>query len=886
MRNLRAWCLRLAGIFQRDRRDRELAEEIDSHIQMHVEENLRAGMSQEEARRQALLKFGSIEAVKEEYRDRRGLPTLELLAQDLRYGARMLRKNPSFTIIAILTLALGIGANTVIFNIVNSAILRPLPFPNADRLVSLYWRTPQFGNSSVPYPNFLDWQHDNRTFRSMAMWRQDNFNLTGSGEAQRIAGMMISASFFDVLGIQPVKGRTFTSQEDQLGVGPVVLVSERMWKTRFGSSPEILGQVLTLNGRPHSVVGVVPASLRIDRENDVFVPIGQWTDPLFRDRKIGMGTRVIGELKPGFTLKQAAADMDAIALNLAKAYPDADAGTGVNLLPLKDDMVGDLRPVLLVLLGAVGFVLLIACVNVANLLLARSTGRTREFAVRAALGASRARVIRQLLTESVLLALMGGVIGAALATWGTQPALALLPSALPLVVHVDLDARVLVFAIAVSMLTGILFGLAPAWKTSDPNLQEALKEGGRGVVTARHRAQSVFIVTEVALALILLIGAGLMIRSLSHLWKVDPGFDPHNVLTFEVGLPSSDKPDPEAVRQRDRMLSEKLSTIPGVDSASVMLGSLPMSGDSELPFWMDGQPKPASDSEMSWSLFYGVGADYFKTMRIPLMRGRLISERDTINSPLVIVIDETFAKTYFPGQDPVGKRINLLIFGSAEIVGVVGHIRHWGLDGGVNQKIQSELYLSYLQIPDAVMPSVSDFVQVVLRSSRSMADVMGAVRREISSLDNRQVIYGVQWMDEIVSDSLAQRRFSMLLLSIFALIALLLATIGIYGVISYLATQRTHEIGIRMALGAQPRDILQIILGQGGRMALLGILLGVLVSFGLTRLIQKLLFDVSATDPITFGLVASLLLLVTLAACCIPARRAMKVDPMVALRYE
>lgn len=886
MRRLRAYLYRFFGLFQKDQREREFATEMENHLAMHIEDNLRAGMTEQEARRVALMKLGGVEQVKEIYRDRRSLPMLEILLQDTRYALRMLRKNPGFTTVVILMLTLGIGVNTAIFSVVNAAILRPLPFANPERLVAVYQKTNQFEQESISFLNLQDWQKNNRSFTDLAGWRRDDFNLTGKGEAQHLPGLMVSASFLRLLGVQPLLGRNFSDQEDMLGAAPVILISEQLWRNRFGANPQIIGTNLTLNGKDRTLIGIVPANFRWYRAQDVYLPLGQWDDPTFRDRRIGMGTQAVARLKEGVTIAQARADMVNVAANLATTYPDSDAGTTAAVISMHEDAVGDLRGMLLVLLGAVGFVLLIACANVANLLLARSSSREREFAIRAAIGASRNRVIRQVLTESILLSAVGGVLGILLAAWGTDAILKILPATLPGLVHIHLDLSVLLFALGVSLLTGILFGLVPAWKISRPHLQETLKEGGRGLIGGSHRTQGLFIVSEIALALILLVGAGLMLRSLQHLWNVQFGFDPHNVTTFSVASPPSTKVDAELIRSRNQQLVEQLQSIPGVDSASIYFGSLPMTGDSEIPFWLEGQPKPANDNDMSWSLLYGVDTNYFRALKIPLLRGRPITAQDTHTAPTVMVIDDEFAKKYFPNQNPIGKRANLLLVGQVEIVGVVGHVKHWGADGDENAKVRAELYLSSQQFPDQIMSLAANETNVVLRTSAKTTSMMSTVREKISSINSSQVVYGVQNMEDIIADSQSSRRFSMILLSGFAAIALLLATIGIYGVVSYLVNQRTHEVGIRMAMGAQPADILRIVLGQGGKMALIGIVIGVCASFALTRLMAKLLFGVSATDPLTFLGVALLLFGVTMAACFIPAQRAMRVDPMVALRHE
>ncbi|HKS82052.1 MAG TPA: ABC transporter permease [Candidatus Acidoferrales bacterium] len=812
--------------------------------------------------------------------------------QDVRYALRMLAKSPGFLGIAILTLALGIGANTALFSVVNGVLLNPLPYPQPDRLVALYSRTSTFSESSISYPNFLDWQRSNRSLAAMAAYRSENFNLTGAGEPERVRGEMVSADFFSILGVSPVIGRGFTAQDDRPGGAPVVLLSEGFWKQKFGGSQQILGQSISLNGTPYTVVGVIPANFFFMGSNfrlsDAYSPIGQWTDPTFLDRRVGMGMDAVARLKPGFTLTQARSDLAAVAQVLSKEYPDADKDSGIVAIPLKQDMVGDVAPLLYVLLGAVGFVLLIACVNIANLLLARSTGRTREFAIRAAMGASRSRVVRQLLTEGVLLSVTGGVLGLLLAAWGTRVAIRMLPQALPRSGQVGLDTHVLIFTLALSLLAGILFGLAPALKAFQTNLQDTLREGGRGSSGRRHRLQSIFVVTETALALILLVGAGLMIRSLVALWDVNPGFNPHNLLSFGIAYPPEmQKATPDQLRSHALQLDAALAAVPGIESVSVVGGSLPMQGDSELPFWLEGQPKPSSDSDMNWALFYLGGPGYLDAMQTPMLRGRFINPQDTLHSPPVIVIDENFARKFFPGQDPLGKRVNLGILGvQAQIVGVAGHVKHWGLDSDAHNVIQAQFYFPMLQVPDKFMPLLAKGSDYVVRTRVPPDTLIPSIKHAVEQVNSQQVVYKFETMEETIDRSLAARRFAMDLLDVFAALALVLACIGIYGVISYLVGQRTNEIGIRIALGAQRGDVLRLIIGEGARMALIGVALGIAAGLTLTRLMSDQLFGVSPHDPLTFAGVAVVLAFVAIAACYIPARRAMRVDPMVALRYE
>ena len=810
------------------------------------------------------------------------------LLQDLRYGTRMLAKAPGFAAIAILTLALGIGANTALFSVVNGVLLNPLAYPQSGQLVALYGKTAGFEHAPINYLNFLDWQRDTQTFSSMAIYRNQDYNFIGTGEAERLSGYMVSADFFSTLGTMPVLGRTFRAEDDHTGAAPVVILGGGFWKRKFGASLEIIGKPIILNGTSYTIVGVIPAGFTFyGRDRDVYTPIGQWTDTNFRDRRVDVSSHGVGRLKAGVTLAQAKADMDGIAQNLAVAYPEADKAVGITLVSMKEDIVGNVQPFLIVLLAAVGFLLLIACANVANLLLARSMGRSREFAIRAAMGASQGRVIRQLLSESILLAGLGGALGLLLAVWGTKAVLGTLPGALPRASEVSLDARVLLFAMALSLFAGIVFGLAPALKTSRVNLEEILKESGRGSSGARHRLQGVFVAVEVAMALVLLVGAGLMVRSLAALWRVDPGFNPSHAITFTLSLPADPTTNSAETRARLRHFDDKMHDIPGVQAVSVTLGSRPMIHNSSEPFWIEGQPKPANLPEMHQAMFYLAEAGFQQAMGVTLERGRFITPQDDEHAPVVIVIDDVFAWSYFPQENPIGKRINLAGFGvRAEIVGVVGHLKQWGLDVDAKSAIEAQFDYPFMQLPEKLMPLAANAVAVVLRTEGDPTAVMGSVRRAVAEIDSREVVYNVQTMNEVVSNSFAARRLSMMLLGVFAALALVLACVGIYGVISYLVGQRTHEIGVRMALGAQRRDVLRLVIGHGARMALIGVAIGIGAALGLTRLMANQLFGVSAHDPLTFAGVGMLLVIVAVAACYIPARRAMRVDPMIALRHE
>jgi len=808
------------------------------------------------------------------------------LWQDVRFGLRVLAKNPGFTAVAILTLALGIGANTALFSVVDGVLLNPLPFKDPNALVAVYSKSPVLPEASIAYLNFLDWQKENRSFSSLTAFRGDDYNMTGAGEPERVHVHMVSAEFFSTLGLRPLLGREFRPEEDRAGAEPVTILGDGLWKRTFGSSPDIVGKSITLNGTSYTVVGVSAGEITGLMPTDLFVPLGQWNDTSFRDRRISMGTNAIGRLKPGVTLEQAGADMTRIAENLASAYPESNKDSGISLVPLKTDVVGNVRGILLVLLGAVSFVLLIACANVGNLLLARSTGRAREFAIRQALGAGPARVVRQLLTESVLLGLIGGGAGVLLARLGVRVLPAALLANVPRSEEIAVDGRVLLYALGVSILTGVVFGLVPALKTLKNDTHDTLKEGGRGGSGARHRTQRAFIALEMAMAVVLLIGAGLMIRTLTALSSVDPGFDPKNVLSFAISSTSDQAATADQLRARHRETLRQLQGIGGIEVVSMIGGALPMSGDSEIPFWREGQTRPAHDNDMPWALFYLVNPGYHQAMRIPVQRGRAFTERDDERAPAVALIDESFARKYFPNEDPVGKRINIgLLEMQTEIVGVVGHVEHWGL-GSRSHGLQAQIYFPIWQVPDRFWPLLANGGQYVARTTGAAGDLTAAIRRAAGGATGGAALFGVQPMEEIVARSISSQRLTTLLLGIFAALALVLAAVGIYGVISYLTAQRTHEIGVRVALGASRSDVLRLVLGQGLKITLIGVGIGLAAALALTRLITTMIYGVGALDPLTFAAVALLLSGIALAACWLPARRALRVDPAVALRQE
>ncbi len=746
-----SWVKRLFG---KRKQEEELAEELQNHLEMAATERVERGEASADAERAARREFGNVGLVQEVTRDVWGWGWLDRMMQDLRFGVRMLEKSPGFTAVAILTLALGIGANTALFSVVNGVLFNPLPYPQPEQLVTLHESKPNFEAGSISFPNFRDWRKENTTFSMMAISRGYSFSLTGAGDAEQVRAELVSTDFLPMLGVKPVVGRLFEEGEDEFGASPIVVISAGFWNRKFGSTQDVLGKGLTLDGRNYTIVGVVPANFNLQvgafRASELYVPIGQWTNPALHVRAAGLGIHGIGRLKPGVTIQQARSDMARVTGHLAEAYPDADKGIGATLIPLKEQMVGNVRELLLVLLAAVGFVLLIACVNVANLLMARSMGRGREFAVRAALGAGRGRIVRQLLTESMLLALAGGGLGVLLAAWGTKAALQHLPSGLPRASEVGMDWKVLLFTTGIALLSGILFGLAPALRISKPNLQDTLKEGGRGSGGGKQRAQGAFVVAEMAMALVLLIAAGLMIRSLNALWNVNPGFDSHNILAFGVSLPSSMRDaSPAAIRAALREIQGKLSSTPGVKAASLSWAAVPLSSDDEELFWMEGQPKPASENEMSWAISYVVQEDYLKVMGIPLERGRFFTGQDTERSQHVIVIDDVFARKFFGDQDPIGKRLVLAsLGGTAEIVGVVGHVKQWGLDSDDKQSLRAQLYSSYMQGPDEIMHLSSGGTGVLVRIDGKTEAAAGTIRKALKEISTEHLMVSVQTMED------------------------------------------------------------------------------------------------------------------------------------------
>ena len=805
------------------------------------------------------------------------------LLQDLRYGIRTLAKNPGFTVVVVLTLALGIGANTAIFSVVDAVLLRALPYPQSDRLFTVYQTLPQdpAQNAGVSYPNYLDWAQQNEAFESIAAARGNVLALSGQGEPAYIQTGSVTSNYFDVLRVRPLLGRTLQASDDALDANPVVVMSESLWRARFGADPAIVGSAITLDQHPITIVGIVPAYFHPsvpDAAAQLWVPLRQ--DGVFSDmraRRGGHYLSALGRLKPGVTAAQAQDEMAAMEQRLAEQFPNENKGWGIRIVSLQADMAGNVRTGLLVLLGAVGFVFLIACANVASLQLARAASRRKEIAIRVALGAGRQRLLRQFLTESVLLSVIGGAVGLLLAYEALQGLIAWLPADLPRISEIHVDARVLAFGLALSVLSGVIFGLAPAWHGTESRLAEAL-EGARGAGEERssHRARNAFVVAETALAIVLLIGSGLLIRSFARLQQVNVGFNPARLLIAQIGLPRAQYAKPEQWISFYKQTLERMNALPGAQEAAVAV-PLPLSDSYiNLAFEIEGRP-PHSKSDSPTADFVAISPNYFHVMQVPLLRGREFSNADSENGPQVCVISSSLAQQLFPRENALGQRILIGYPASSarEIVGVVGDVK----DSDLAARESAQIYVPFVQNPFWA-------ADIAVRSYGNPSALGGALRAQIREIDSALPVAEVRPMAEVIGSSVAQPRFRTALLSLFGAAALLLAAIGIYGVLAYTVAQQTREIGIRMALGANPGKVMRLVLARGLRLAGAGTVIGVLAALMLTQLLNSLLFGVSATDPLTFAAVAGLLLGVALLACYVPARRAMRVDPMVALRYE
>ena len=902
MKRMRVWFFRVAGVFNKQRHEREMAQELESHLQLHIDDNLRAGMTPAEARRQALIKLGGMEQTKEMYRDRQALPLLENAIRDLRYGLRALRKSPGFTAVAVLTLALGIGANTAIFSVVNAVLLRPLPYPEPDRIVRLVLKT----EPESPWmwiSQFMVWRAQSQSLQDFALYESDEpisgtpillrlpgINLTGGDRPERLRGMHVSAGYFRLFGAQIEIGRTFTAQEDIPGGPRLVVISDGLWRRRFGADRSVVGKAILLAGEPHVVVGVLGPSFGTDVPNDIWLPLQ--ADPSSID--VWLSYCAAARLKPGVTLAMAKAQMKVAEAQFRQKFPDAIVWGSWDLKPLRDSVIGDARLMLLMLLGAVSFVLLIACANVANLVLGRATGRRREIAIRTALGAGRRRIVSQLLSESLLLSLAGGALGLLLGYTGVRGLLAISPANIPRIgaqgSAITLDWRVLVFTLLAAAFTGIFFGLLPAVTASRDDCGAVLKDSGArsGSGRVQSKARSTLVVVEVSLSLILLAGAALLIRTIMALRTVDPGFDAHNVLTMEMSLAEPRFGKTAAVAQLVRNARRRVESIPGVQ-ALALTDSLPLDPSANAAaFIIEGRPHTKNRFEWGADV-RDVSPRYFEVFRIPLLRGRMFTERDDGRGLGVVLINETTAKRFWPNSDPLGARITFdmgPVYKEAprQIIGIVADFK----DRALGSNPEPIVYRPVIQLLDAVnaMDNWGATMIWAIRTKPDPYSLRADIQRELRIASGGLPVAHIRSMEEVMAQSMALTNFNMTLLGIFAGLAVLLAAIGIYGVMSYAVGERVHEIGVRMALGAGADDVLSLLLRQSLRLTLFGIACGLAGAAWLTGAMQSLLFGVRPNDPLTFALVSALLLAIALTAAYIPARRATKVDPIVVLRFE
>lgn len=885
---------RIANLFRRSRLDREIEAELRSHVEMRAADNVAAGMSPERAADAAHRALGNPLKIEEDVRATWGFRWLETLVQDVRYGVRQLRRNPGFTAVAVLTLALGIGANTAIFSIVDAVLLRPLPFKEPSKLVMLNEGLKSLGYPDMPAsaPDIGVIERTQQSFTSVGAFQNEDFDLSSGGEPERVTAARLSASIFPMLEIRPLLGRTYIEQEDKPGTHVAVL-SYGLWQHRYAGRATIIGQTIELDRIPYTVIGVMPKNFRFplpgpkynNRPAELWIPMAFTSDEL---QSFAYSDSVLARLRPSVTFNQAQADAALLAAQVKRVYPPelVKAFGGVTptirLTPLHQAVAGPVETLLLVLMTAVGFILLIACANVATLLLSRAASRSKEIAIRTALGATRMRLIRQMLTENLILALAGGALGILIAFWGTSALLSLVPSSLALPHSATLGGWVLAFVATTSCLTAVVFGVAPAFQASTVHVQGSLRESGRSGTPSRdrRRLQGIFVVAEFALAMILLIGAGLLIRSFSKLLETSPGFRPDHVLTMSVPLPLAGYSKATEVRQFYQQAIERIASLPGVKSVAASNGLPLEASDINDVLQVEGHPGSTPGMAVTWAL-----GDYFSTMGIPLIEGRFFTPEDRIGSQAVAIVSEETAKLLWPDEDALGKRLghpNMM----RTVVGIVGDVN----DGPLGSKPGPHFYLPYPQLPDGYFTNVTGVaarsMDILMRTSGDPSSLTSAVVAQIRSLDPQLPVANIRTMDQEVTSSVAAPKFNTFVLGLFAFLALFLAAIGIYGVLAYAVAQRTHEVGIRMALGAQRGDVMRLVLGQGARLALAGLAIGSLAALGLTRMMSSLLYGISPTDPLTFAAVAVVLLAVSLLACYVPARRAMKVDPMVALRYE
>ncbi len=875
----------LRNVFRKRRVEADLQQEIASCLELLADEHIRKGMTPGDAERAARMNLEGVEQLKEEVREGRVGHGLQSMLSDCRYGLRQLRRTPGFTAVAVATLALGIGANTAIFSVVHAVVLAPLPYGEPDQLVMvwLYNRTLKH-STQVSYADFLDWKRNATSFQQMAAFTPHPADLQSPGTPEHLEGKRVSSGIFQTLGVKLRLGQEFTPQQDVRGGARVAMISDRLWRDHFAGSPHAIGRPLTLDGTDYTIIGVLPPDFHFWTDADVYLPLAQG-DALETGDRATHNMMCVARLRPAVSMQRAQAEMNSVQQHLDRLYPSQERGLGTEVVPLKRELTGDVRPILFLLLGSVGVVLLIACANVANLLLARSSARAREFAIRGALGANSARIVRQLITESLLLSLAGGTVGLAVAKWGIRALLAAMPGSLPAREHIGLNTPVLLFALAVSIAVAVLFGLAPALNASKLDLEAAFKEGGRTTTNSHAPVQSFLVISQIALTLVLLVGAGLLFRTVRGLWAVHPGFDTDHIVTLKVGLAPNASASPEKMRVAYQQLMDRIREVPGIQAADITM-LVPLSGqDDSLPFWV-GSQEPPSLAEAPRALSYSTGPDYLKVMGIPLLRGRFFNLRDTPDSLHVVVIDTNMARRCFPGRDPVGQVISFVHVGAYRVIGVVGHVRHWGLDDVRRSPYQ--IYAAVYQISDRWLTVMSPDVTVTVRTGLSLSTIMPRLQAAVYQTDGRQPIYAVRSMQQFASASIAQR-VPMILMGTFAGLALVLSAVGIYGLMSYGVAQRAKEIGIRVAVGAEKLDVFRIVIARGLRLSAAGIGIGGLTALLLARALSSfssLLYGVGANDPITFALVSAVLILVAVLACFVPARRAMGVDPIIVLRQD
>lgn len=874
-------------VWRRRQMEEQLEKELRFHIEQHAHDLIAQGHDPQEARRQARLTLGGPEQVKEECRDARGTRWLEDLMQDFRYTVRTLRNRPGFAVVALLTLALGSGATTVMFTVINGVLLKPLPYADPDRLVSLQektdWST-QFGNLwAFTYLNYLDCKRESSSL-DMAAWAFGGGTVNEPGPAEFVSGRKISSEVFSVLGTKLFRGRAFLPEEDKLGAAPVAIISYGLWQRRFAGNPEAIGMKLVYNGNSYTVTGITPPAFRLNgQELDVFTPLGQDTSPQIQNREAHR-LRVWARLRPGAKLAAAQAELAVAGRQLAEQYPKSNKGRTFIAEPLRPD-VGDVRSTLWLLLGAVSLVLLIACVNVASLLLARAVSRERELAMRVALGAGRGRLVRQCLTESAVLGVSGGVLGVLLAAIGIRPFVTFWPGSLPRAEEVQLDWRVLLVAVTASLLCGLLFGLAPAMRATARELEQTLRAGGRTMAGSSRRLHSSFIISEIALAMVLLVAAGMLGRTLLQLAALDPGINFRNVLTARLALSPATLANAAQTRAAWQDVMDRIRRVPGVQAVATV-DTVPMrDGNNQIGYTTTAAPVP--DEKQALVLANSVSPDYLKVTGIRLLEGRFFDDQDRLGNESVVVIDDVMAREAFAGQAPIGKHVWIgLGADPARVVGVVGHVRYWGLASDDTAQVRAQLYYPFAQVPDKLMRRWSELMSISVRTNIAPLSMIEGLQRGVRGSTNDQVLYEVNTLEQLVKDSLARQRFLMLLFGMFAGLALLLSCIGIYGVLAYLTSQRVPEIGVRMALGASAGGVMWMVLRQSLGMIIAGAVVGISGAFAAGRVLERLVEGMRPMEPVTFALMVSVLVVAALAASFVPARRASRVDPMTTLRQE